>query len=125
MSTKLQSFKDLKVWQKGMLVTKLVYKAVRKFPEQERFGLVSQMTRAAVSIPSNIAEGWLRNSQKSFVQFLRVTLGSLGELETQTEVAREECYLSEVEYKELIQHIVELRRMLFSFIRSVSKTDNP
>lgn len=121
MSNQTKTFKDLEIWKRGMHLVKLIYRSVKTFPEQERFGLTSQMTRTAVSVPSNIAEGYLRNSQKSFLQFLRISLGSLGELETQVEVAHQEKYLSDVEYKELTQHIEELRKMLFGFIASIRK----
>lgn len=76
-------FKRLAVWEKGVEIAKEIYVATKKFPEGERFGLVSQMRRAAVSVPSNVAEGYSRKNQKEFKQFLYIALGSLGELETQ------------------------------------------
>jgi len=80
---RLQSYKDLIVWQKGIALVKEVYTMTRTFPSEEKFGLVSQMRRAAVSIPSNIAEGQARHTTKEFVQFLSHAEGSVAELETQ------------------------------------------
>ncbi len=119
MSNEIKSFKDLLVWQRGIQLTRIVYNITRKFPSQEQFGLTSQMRRAAVSVPSNIAEGWMRNSPKYFSQFLRISLGSLGELETQLEICFAEQYIGEVEYKEVAMSIQELRKMLLAFHSSL------
>lgn len=100
------SFKDLIVWRKSMDLTKRVYGIGRKLPSEERFGLISQMQRCAVSIPSNIAEGNKRTSAKDYVQFLRMASGSAAELETQllltkdiynVDVASELALLDEVQ----------------------------
>ena len=80
---KLKSYKDLLVWQKSMTLVKDIYRLTRSFPQDERFGLVSQLRRAAVSVPSNIAEGQSRHTSGEFVQFLSHAEGSLSELETQ------------------------------------------
>ncbi len=79
----IQSYKELLVWQKGIHLVTTVYKNMQDFPNDENFGLKSQIKRAAVSIPSNIAEGWGRNSTQSYSQFLKISRGSLFELETQ------------------------------------------
>jgi len=79
----LKSYKELIVWQKSMTLVKELYKLTESFPENEKFGLTSQMRRASISIPSNIAEGWGRLSRKNYIQFLRISRGSLFELETQ------------------------------------------
>jgi four helix bundle protein len=84
----MQTFKDLVVWQKSVELARQIYILTEKFPKDERFGLTSQMQRAAVSIPSNIAEGKLRGSPKEFSYFLRIAFGSGGELETQIEIAK-------------------------------------
>lgn len=84
----MQTFRDLIVWQKSVELAKQVYILTQQFPPGERFGLASQMQRAAVSIPSNIAEGKLRGSPKEFTYFLRIAFGSGGELETQIEIAK-------------------------------------
>lgn len=120
MSQKVRTFKELLVWQKAVVLVKGVYVLTRKFPAEERYGLVSQMQRAAVSVPSNIAEGWMRRSSKYFIHFLRIALGSVGELETQVEIAYQEAYFSKVEYREVIQQIEEVRKMLYSIISSLN-----
>src|SRR6266404_9789791 len=80
---KAKSYKDLLVWQKGITLVKEVYQLTRTFPDAEKFGLTSQMRRAAVSIPSNIAEGQARHTRREFIQFLSHSEGSVAELETQ------------------------------------------
>jgi four helix bundle protein len=86
---KAGNYKDLLVWQKGIALVKLIYQITQTFPAEEKFGLVSQMRRAAVSIPSNIAEGQARHSTGEFVQFLSHAEGSVAELETQLIIAVE------------------------------------
>src|SRR6266850_2899662 len=83
MEKKTQSYKDLVVWQKGIEIAKLVYQLTARFPAEEKFGLISQMRRAAVSIPSNIAEGQARHTTGEFIQFISHAEGSVAELETQ------------------------------------------
>ncbi len=85
----IKTHKDLDVWKESMTLAKEVYRLTTNFPKEETFGLASQMRRAAVSIPSNIAEGAARNSTKEFIQSLYIALGSLAELETQLLLARE------------------------------------
>ena len=85
---KVHTYKDLTVWEKAVTLTLEIYKLTRVFPKEEQYGLISQMRRAAVSIPSNIAEGKLRNSEREFRQFLLIAFGSGGELETQVEIAK-------------------------------------
>jgi four helix bundle protein len=82
-SRRINSYRDLLVWQKGMALAKMVYKLTGSFPDAERFGVVAQMRRAAVSVPSNIAEGQARQGRREFVQFLSHAEGSLAELDTQ------------------------------------------
>ena len=77
----VNSYKELIIWQKSMVLVSKVYSLTKKFPNDEKYGLVSQLNRASVSIPANIAEGWGRESRKNFVQFLRISRGSLFELE--------------------------------------------
>ena len=94
----MRKFKELQIWQLGIEITKAIYKIAEKFPKEERFGIRSQMTRAAVSIPTNIAEGSSRQSDVDFRRFLEIALGSLYELETQLIVLKE---LSIIDNKEL------------------------
>lgn len=93
MENKIRTFKDLKVWQKGIELVKEVYKTTKSFPREEQYGLVSQMRRSAVSIPSNIAEGFRRRYGKEHKQFLSIALGSCAELETQIVISKELNYL--------------------------------
>ncbi|GIZ15710.1 four helix bundle protein [Capnocytophaga catalasegens] len=87
--SKISSYKELIVWQKAIILVKQIYGITRLFPEEEKFGLTNQIRRSAVSIPSNIAEGYGRGSSKSYLQFLSVARGSLFELESQLYIARE------------------------------------
>jgi four helix bundle protein len=85
---RINSYRDLIVWQKSILLTKEIYSVCSFFPEDERYGIVSQMKRAALSIPSNIAEGYGRNTKKDFQRFLSIALGSAYELQTQLFIAQ-------------------------------------
>jgi four helix bundle protein len=115
-------YRDLLVWQKGIALVKEVYVLTRGFPDDERFGLVSQMRRAAVSIPSNIAEGQARHTTGEFVQFLSYAEGSLAELDTQVRVSTELgiCRGAMVAQVATIAQLAdELRRMLNSLRRKL------
>ena len=110
---------DLQVWQLGMRLVKDIYATTRKFPDSERFGLCSQMQRAAVSIPSNIAEGAARLGDKEFLHFLPIARGSLSELETQVMISHELGYLqTEKEVLNLINQIYAKLSALITSIRS-------
>jgi four helix bundle protein len=111
---KFKSFRELLVWQKGIALTKGVYALTQRFPADEKFGLVSQLRRAAVSVPSNIAEGQARRSSAEFAHFLSVCLGSLAELEPQLIIARELRLAEESQIEPLIDRIHELQKMLHS-----------
>jgi len=114
----MKSHKDLDVWKEAMQLVKEVYKLSAVLPREETYGLVVQMRRAAVSVPSNIAEGAARESLKEFVQFLYVSLGSLSELETQLILAKEifACDTSSLE-----ETVERLRKMLIGLIKSLRK----
>ncbi|WP_262922048.1 four helix bundle protein [Hymenobacter cellulosivorans] len=112
-------FRELKIWQKAMLITKLTYQCSAAFPSDERFGLTSQIRRAAVSIPSNIAEGSGRGSTKDFSQFLSIATGSAYELETQLILAAEFGYLDETRLQSVLDELAELQRMLYGFQKSL------
>jgi four helix bundle protein len=96
-----------------------IYTATRKFPKQETFGLTDQLQRAAVSVPSNIAKGQARSQSKDFKRFLRISLGSLAEIDTQIEVAKRLDYISRDDAAQLTALILELRKMLFSLIKNI------
>ena len=115
----LKSYKELVVWQKSITLVKEIYKITSTLPENEKFGLISQMRRASVSIPSNIAEGWGRLSRKNYIQFLRISRGSLFELETQILITKELNYISDSEIIENL--IIEISKMLNSLIRKLEE----
>lgn len=116
-----KSYRDLFVWQKAMELAKAVYEATRPFPKEEMYGLTAQIRRAAVSIPSNIAEGQGRLSKKEFRQFLGIARGSLMEVETQIILARDMNYLSEGKAEKLLLRASEVGRMLNGLINSLTK----
>ena len=95
MEEKIKSFKDLRIWQKGMEIITDIYTLTKKFPKEELFSLTSQLRRSAISIPSNIAEGFKRFHNKEYKQFLFIALGSCAELETQIIIAKELKYINE------------------------------
>lgn len=108
MEDKIRTFRDLKVWQKGMELVKEIYRITTGFPREEQYGLSVQMRRASVSIPSNIAEGFRRQYNKEHKQFLAIALGSCAELETQVAISKELNYIdndNEQVLLELLDHI--------------------
>ena len=107
-----RGYKDLLVWQKGIALVKQVYRITRTFPADEKFGLVSQIRRAAVSIPSNVAEGQARHTTREFIQFVSVAEGSLAELDTQMIIATELGYCRPSDTQEVVELMSELRKML-------------
>ena len=107
-----RSYKDLVVWQKGIALAKLVYQLTKSFPSEEKFGLVAQMRRAAVSIPSNIAEGQARHTTGEFIQFISHAEGSVAELDTQLILSIELKFCRDVGAEAAFELIAELRRML-------------
>jgi four helix bundle protein len=110
------TYHDLTVWKKSIALAKAVYQQTSKFPSDERFGLVNQMRRCSVSIPSNIAEGFGRGSDKELIQFMYVSLGSSNELDTQLTLSLELSFLSQDNYKFLTGLNDEVSKMLSSLI---------
>jgi four helix bundle protein len=121
MTTTVRSYRDLIVWQKAMELAKQTYHIASRFPAYERYGLADQMRRAAVSVPSNIAEGQARQHTGEFRHFLYVALGSLAELETQVLIAHDIAYLTAEEIKDLETLTGEIRRMIYGIIRQLPK----
>jgi len=111
----MSTHKDLKVWEKSMDLVVSTYKLSSHFPAAEKFGLTSQMRRAAVSVPSNIAEGAARNSTKEYIRFLYISLGSLSELETQFLISKRLEYINDI----LEESIIEIRKMLLGLIKNL------
>jgi len=115
------SYKDLIAWQKGMKLVAMIYDATERFPSSEQYGLVSQLRRAAVSIPSNIAEGKAHYSNRDFVRFLRHARVSLAEIETQVLIAHQRKYLNDTTMTQLTQKLDEMGRILSGLINSLSE----
>ena len=115
----LRNYKDLQVWQKAYQLCLKVYKATRDFPKYELYGITSQMRRAGVSIPSNIAEGYGRKTTKEYVQFLYIAYGSLCELETQVLLSGDLEYSSKDKNDILLSEIGSVERMLKALIKSL------
>jgi four helix bundle protein len=117
----ISSYKDLHVWKKGMAIVELIYKITKDFPNQEKYALASQMQRAAISIPCNIAEGFARRHRKEFQRFCQIALGSCSELETQVMIALRQNYLQKeavIAIDELLDHE---SRMLMRLITRLSE----
>ncbi|MCK4385588.1 MAG: four helix bundle protein [candidate division Zixibacteria bacterium] len=112
----MKSYKDLLVWQKAIELIKEVYPVVNRFPREETYVLGDQLRRAAISIPSNIAEGQARQHTAEFKQFLYISLGSLAELNTQLVIAKELGYINEGALNGIERKVVELRKMISTLI---------
>ena len=110
--------KKLVVWQKSMALALAIYDATKSFPDREKYGLISQMRRAAVSIPSNIAEGAARSGRRELKQFLNIARGSLSELDTQVEIAWGLGYLDESAMPKLVEDLSEVDKLLYGFLKS-------
>jgi four helix bundle protein len=113
--------KDLDVWKEGVIFVKQVYIVTVTFPDTEKFGLISQIRRAAVSVPANIAEGAARQSDKELIQFLYISLGSVAELETLLILSSDLSYLDQIKYSELNESLQKIRSMLLGLIRYLKK----
>jgi len=119
-----KTHKDLLIWQKSMDLSVLVYKITNTFPKEELYGITSQMRRASVSIPSNIAEGYGRFSDKEFVRFLFISLGSASELETQIDLSLRLGFISEDNHNTLNKLVQETLKMLIALIKYKNKIIN-
>lgn len=111
----MHNYKNLHIWQEGINLARKIYEVTSNFPTNERFGIVSQMTRAAVSIPSNIAEGAGRNSNKDFANFLGIAIGSIFELHTQIAICEQIGYINEETAKQLEQQIYTLQQQITTY----------
>ena len=116
----MHRFKELKVWQKSRELVKVIYVALQDFPKDERFGIISQIQRASISISSNIAEGAGRNTEKDFCRFLDIANGSCFELESLLILASDLNYLNEKDFNSFMIHIEEIQKMLFSLRKTLS-----
>lgn len=119
----IKSYKDLLIWQKGVEIVVSTYKLTKTFPQDELYALTSQIKRAAISIPSNIAEGYGRNTDKSFSHFIDISRGSLYELETQLLIAKELDFIQDTDmFNHVISLINEESKMINAFNNSLSKS---
>lgn len=119
----MNNYKELRVWQKSMELVIEVYKLTKTLPDSEKFGLISQMNRSAVSIPTNIAEGSGRNHSKEFYQFLGIAKGSLAELETQLEVSRRLGFQNNSDFEELFELTDHVGRMILKLQTAIKGSD--
>jgi four helix bundle protein len=117
----MSNFRKLIIWQKAMNLVTKTYNSTRKFPKEEIFGLTSQIRRCSISIPSNIAEGHGRESNKEYLRFLNISIGSLFELQTQLEIAKNIEYLTDDEFNNLYEDSREIERMLVSFKNKIKE----
>ena len=111
----MHNYKNLHIWQEGIKLARRIYEITSTFPTNEKFGIVSQMTRAAVSIPSNIAEGAGRSSKKDFANFLSIAIGSIFELHTQIAICEQIGFINEAEVKELEEQTFSLQQQITAF----------
>ena len=118
--TSVRSYRDLKVWQKSMDLTVRTYEVTRRFPSEEKYGLVSQMRRAAASVPANIAEGRARRSTKEFIQMLGIARGSLAELETFVTLSERLGLIRSETSESLLEDCAEINRMMNGLMRALS-----
>jgi len=116
----MRDFRQLKVWEKAHGLSLAIYKATATYPQQELFGLTSQLRRAAVSIPANIAEGCGRSGEPELARFLRIALGSASELEYHIILSTDLCYLNKSVSQQLFKQVTEVKRMLTSLIQKLT-----
>jgi len=115
----MKDFRDLKVWEKSHHLALAIYRATAKFPKDELYGLMSQIRRACVSIPANIAEGCGRNGDTELARFLQIAMGSASELEYHLLLSRDLGLMDTENYEQLAQETTEVKRMLTSFIQTL------
>ncbi|HPS28326.1 MAG TPA: four helix bundle protein [Candidatus Paceibacterota bacterium] len=120
-TTKIQSFTDLEVWREAHKFVLLIYKMTKTFPKEEIFGLVSQMRRAAVSITSNISEGFSRFSYKEKIQFYSISHGSLTEVQNQMLIAQDVGYVSKESFQQAYEQSITVHKLLNAFIRKTKE----
>lgn len=119
---KIESFEDLRVWQKGIVLVKQIYLITQQGKLSRDFGLKDQLRRASVSIPTNIAEGFERYSRKEYLYFLNIAKGSTGEVRSLLRVGLEVGYLDEQTYTQLNGEVIELSKMLFNQIQAIDRS---
>jgi four helix bundle protein len=111
----MRKYKDLIIWQRSVELSATIYKITADFPHEEKYGLISQMRRSSVSVPSNIAEGSGRSSDKEFKRFLEIAYGSLYELQTQLIISKKLSFISDLLANELDEEIIEIQKMIYTY----------
>jgi len=119
---KIESFQDLKIWQRSIKLVEQVYKITKAFPNDERFGLIPQIRRSAISIPSNIAEGFGRWGNKEYRHFLYISIGSCAELATQLVISFNLGYINENEKNALVDETDQISKMTTGLIKKIDET---
>ncbi|MCK4994632.1 MAG: four helix bundle protein [Candidatus Omnitrophica bacterium] len=117
----IKNYKDLEVWKRAINLVSLVYAITKGFPKEELFGLTNQMRRCAVSVPSNIAEGWMRQYRKEYIQFIHHSLGSCGELETQIIIAADLNYIDKDSRDTCLEELTVIIKMLRALLKGLRK----
>jgi len=115
----MASFSDLLVYKKAFALAMEIFELSKRFPKEEMYGLSSQVRRSSTSIPSNIAEGYGRDSNKDYLKFLNIAISSLFEMQTQIEIAYNLKYINEIQFNKISEESKEIERMLSSFIRKI------
>ena len=115
----MHNYKELEIWKASLKICTPIYKLTKTFPDDEKFGLISQIRRAAVSVPSNIAEGSSRSSNKEFSHFLSIALGSLFELETQLQLSIDLNFLKQISVEKLMLDIIQLQKKISTFKKTL------
>ncbi len=115
----MHNYLELKIWQRSRELVKSIYQLTESFPDSQKYGLINQMQRAAISIPSNIAEGAGRNSSKDFMRFLDIAYGSAFELETQLFLSNDLGYTNIRQVENIISELKEIQKMIFKFRESL------
>jgi four helix bundle protein len=116
----MSTFRELLIWQKSMTLVTEIYQLTHFFPKEENYGLTSQIRRCAISIPSNIAEGYGRNGTKDYLKFLNIAIASVFEMQTQIEIAYNLKYINQLQFNKIFEASREVERMMGSFIRKVN-----
>src|SRR5690606_18348268 len=115
----MHNFRKLQIWIDGMAIAKAIYQVLESIPNWERYGLISQLGRCAVSVPSNIAEGASRSSRKEFVRFLEIALGSCFEMETQIILASDFGYITKAQSDEIAERLIIQQKKIVTFIKTL------
>jgi four helix bundle protein len=115
----MKTHKDLDVWKDSINLVLEIYQATKKFPKEELFCLAQQLRRAAISVPSNISEGAARNQKREFIRFLRISAGSLAEIETQIFIAKQLLYIEDQEFKTLTDRCNKIRSQIAGLIKNL------